>query len=273
MRHNRTFVIGDVHGCDYELRSLYSVLDPRCDDKFVFVGDIVDKGPNSIKALRFVRLLMDLYPGSVCVAGNHESKALERLRQGKGAKAEPWHLEATEADWAFIKSMPLYHRLPELNALVVHAGVFPRFFELYPEGLDDKRCLKDGWQKGGGKYLGRARRFQYVRFIDPATGDMLQLGKETEDTPSWSDLYDGREGQIFYGHEPQRSFQPKIRGTSIGLDTSCVSGGKLTAAVLRDGLDEYGELADDSIEFVQVQSNRIYQEWKPEMYFHKKEEE
>jgi hypothetical protein len=262
----RTFIIGDVHGCYDELRLLYATLDPKHNDRFAFVGDIGDKGPRSLSSYRFVKLLLNLYPGSVCVAGNHESKALERLRQGKlETKGEDWTREATAEDWAFIKSMPLYHRYPELNALILHAGVFPRFFDLYPEGLDDERILREGWQRKGGKYVGRARRFQYVRYINPDTGDMVTLGEESDDTPHWSTLYDGREGRIFYGHEPQRTFQPKVHEHSICLDTSCVTGGKMTAAVLREGTNE--------VEFVQIDCIRTYQEWKPQMYFYQSGDE
>lgn len=261
----RTFIIGDVHGCYDELRILYAQLDPKATDRFAFVGDIVDKGPHTLKALRLVKLLVGLYPGSVCVAGNHESKALERLRQGKGEKAEPWHQDATEEEWAFIKSMPLYHRYPELNTLILHAGVFPRFFDLYPEGLDDTKCLREGWQKKGGKYLSRARRFQYVRFVNPETGDMVGLGDETDDSPHWTEHYDGREGHIYFGHEPQRTFEPKKTPHATGVDTSCVSGGKLTAAVLTEG-------SNNPPEFVQVHSIRTYQEWNPDLYYFRKKD-
>lgn len=259
MMKPRTFVIGDVHGCYDELRNLVAELNANADDRFAFVGDIVDKGPHTLKALRFVRLLLSLYPGSVCVAGNHESKALERKRKGKlETKGEDWTRQATDEDWAFIKSMPLYHRYPELNALILHAGIFPRFFDLYPEGLDDKRCHREDWQRKGGKYLSRARRFQYVRFVDPKTGNMVALGDETDETPLWTDFYDGREGHIYYGHEPQRDFQPKMSEHATCVDTSCVTGGRLTAAVLRKGTNP---------EFVQVHAIKTYQEWNPDLYF------
>jgi hypothetical protein len=115
--------------------------------------------------------------------------------------------------------------------------------------LDDERLLnREGWQRGGGKYVGRARRFQYVRYINPETGDMLPLGQETEDTPHWSDLYDGSEGLAFYGHVPQMSGQPRVSKHAIGLDTAVVAGRNLTAAVLtyREG-GVYGSLSYKSV--------------------------
>jgi serine/threonine protein phosphatase 1 len=229
----RIFIIGDVHGLHTELTQLQEALAPEPGDRFIFVGDLVDKGPESLKVMRMVEDLIDLYPGSACVAGNHESKALERLRQDKLYKTEQWARDATEEDWAFIKSMPLYHRVPELNVIVVHGGFFPRFFDLYPQGLDDDRLLKRvNWQSGGGRYFKRARRFQYTRYIDPATGDVALLGDEGPHTPRWAELYDGREGFAFYGHQPDYSGSPYVSEFAVGVDTAAVAGMFLTAAVL-----------------------------------------
>jgi diadenosine tetraphosphatase ApaH/serine/threonine PP2A family protein phosphatase len=232
----RTFVIGDVHGCYLELRNLVAELDPKVGDRFAFVGDIVDKGLQTVMALRYVKLLLSLYPGSVAAAGNHESKAIERYRRDKQhPKGEDWWKEATEKDWEFIHSMPLYARFPELNLLVVHGGLFPRFFKLYPQGLDDKVLLVGPWYRGGNKYRKRAKRFLYTRYINPETGDVVALGDETDETPHWSDLYDGREGFVIYGHEPQMTFSPRVSKHAIGVDTAVVAGGLLTAAVLSQG--------------------------------------
>jgi len=229
----RTFIIGDVHGCYDELRSLFQTLNPRAEDQFVFLGDLVDKGRDTIKVLRYVRMLLQFYPGSACIAGNHESKALERLRQGKlETKGEVWTREASEADWAFIKSMPLYHRVPGLNAIAVHGGFFPRFFNLYPQGLDDEKLLVDNWQRKSNKYVSRARRFQYIRYINEETGGQLPLNEETEDTPHWGKLYDGREGFAFYGHQPNYEGNVQVWDHAVGVDTACVAGMFLTAAVL-----------------------------------------
>lgn len=236
----RTFIIGDVHGNIGTLRNLVNDLNPRYQDRFAFVGDLVDKGKSSVAVIRHVKLLMLCYPGSVTVAGNHESKAIERyLKDGTDHhRFEPWAKETNEDDWEFLLSLPLYARFPELNVLIVHGGLYPRFFDLYPEGLDDDRLLSKPWHKGGGKYTKRAKRFLYTRHVDPETGNNVLLGEETNLTKHWSELYDGREGLVFYGHDPQMNFEPKVTEHSIGVDTAVVyPGGRLTAAVLHHDKD------------------------------------
>ena len=67
----RTLVVGDVHGCLDELRDLLDAVHYSSADRLVFVGDLVDRGPDSVGV---VRLAQDL--GAVAVLGNHERKHL-----------------------------------------------------------------------------------------------------------------------------------------------------------------------------------------------------
>lgn len=223
MRH---IFVGDVHGCLNELRSLISNIMLESDDKLIFVGDLVDKGPNSLGTLRYVQNLLRLYPGSVAISGNHEEKAL-RLHE-KGALQESWASEATPEDWAFIRSMPLMHRVAEHNILAIHGGIFPAFFQKHPDAFPALESAND-WRSRGGKLMDRARRFLRVRFVNPE-GNMVQLGQEQLGDRFWADTYDGRLGFIVYGHQPF----PRPRDTphSMGIDTGCVSGGMLTAFIV-----------------------------------------
>ena len=58
----RTMLIGDVHGMDVELQKLLDVLQPTPEDQVVFVGDLVDKGPNSVGDVRMGRELSQRVP-------------------------------------------------------------------------------------------------------------------------------------------------------------------------------------------------------------------
>ena len=58
----RTIIIGDVHGMLRELESLLGRLQPTPGDTAVFVGDLVDKGPDSVGVVRRVRELADTVP-------------------------------------------------------------------------------------------------------------------------------------------------------------------------------------------------------------------
>lgn len=236
----RTFVIGDVHGCIEELKALVDKLAPNPGDIFAFVGDLVDKGPDSIGVIHFVRDLLAKFTGSVVVAGNHEEKALRLLLKFAEKKDlsilpedEPWMREAQVGDITWLATFPLIHRMPEHmpnGSIIVHGGFFPKFFEDHPEGIGHN--LPALWHKGGGKKMDRMRRFLRVRTVDK-DGGMEALGHETPESRHWSDVYDGREGFAFFGHDPFH--EVKETRHAMGLDTSCVFGGKLTAAVLRTG--------------------------------------
>ena len=80
------------------------------------------------------------------------------------------------------------------------------------------------------------RRFLRVRNVSSVDGDMIELSKITSADPHWSTIYDGREGFAFFGHDPQINPPvPLIAPHAMGLDTGCVFGGCLTAAILVHG--------------------------------------
>jgi diadenosine tetraphosphatase ApaH/serine/threonine PP2A family protein phosphatase len=225
----RSFIVGDVHGCLDELDELVALLDARAGDRFMFLGDYVDRGPDSVGVVRRVRELLARFPGSAAIAGNHEERALRsRERQRDG---EAWTAAASDDDWRFLDGLPLLVRLPEHGALLVHAGIFPRFFEHYPTIGD----VPAAWRKGGGKRGERLRMLLRVRSVD-ASGAFVGLGDERADARHWSSVYDGREGFCFFGHDPQLTPAEPLRAKhALGLDTGCCFGGRLSAAVLESG--------------------------------------
>lgn len=250
----RTIFIGDVHGCIDELKKLVAALDLRPGDRLIFVGDLVDRGPDSLAVIRYVKMLIAMYPGSMSIAGNHESKVIEQRR--KNLFKEPWTPDATDEDWAFLESLPLIKKLPEINTTVVHGGFFPKFFQSYSDGL---ARVEHDWHKSKGKYMDRAKRFLRVRYVNPE-GNMVSLGQETDADVFWTERYDGREGYVFYGHQPYvNPPEPKMAAHACGIDTACVFGGRLTAAIVTDD--------PRKAEFVSVPAARMYAEpradWPP----------
>lgn len=227
----RFVFVGDVHGCLEELDALLADVALRPGDRLLFVGDLVDRGPDSVGVVRRVRDLLARHPGSAAVCGNHEEKALRYHERGKAI--EPWAAQAADDDWAFLDGLPLVVPAPEVGAVVVHAGFFPRYF--VKEGAVG--AVGPGWRREKGKRAERQRRFLRVRRVNPE-GEMIALGHEVEGDPHWSDVYDGREGHVFFGHDPQLSPPEPLRGAhATGLDTGCCFGGRLTAAVLEAGAD------------------------------------
>ncbi len=77
-------IIGDIHGCATELKTLLAQLGYRCDDAgvyrhpertAVFVGDLVDRGPDQLEVLQIVKAMVD-HGGAQIVMGNHEFNAI-----------------------------------------------------------------------------------------------------------------------------------------------------------------------------------------------------
>src|SRR6476469_3472804 len=117
----RTIVIGDLHGCYEEALELLSSLSVGTTDRVIFAGDLVDRGPKP-------RECVELAMRHECVLGNHEEKHLQQ-RRSKAEKLSPSHLftreRLSDEHYEYMASLPHFIRLPEFNAVVVHAGAFP----------------------------------------------------------------------------------------------------------------------------------------------------
>lgn len=240
----RSFVIGDVHGCLNELRELVALLNPQEGDRFFFLGDLVDRGPDSAGTVRYVRSLTYTFPGSICLAGNHEEVAVQVHMRGMPGR-EGWESELTEEEWDWLQSLPLLYRVSP-GILLVHGGLYPAFFRHYPD--EQALAFPQGtWHRGGGRRLERLRRVLRVRYVD-SEGEMVALGQESTETVPWASVYDGAQGFVFYGHD----FENHGRYTHAhGLDYGCVYGSLLAAAVLENG--DYN--------LVTVQAHKVYRDF------------
>jgi bis(5'-nucleosyl)-tetraphosphatase (symmetrical) len=120
------YVVGDIQGCYAEFRQLLDVIafDPAC-DRLWLVGDLVNRGPDSLSVLRTVRALGD---AATTVLGNHDLHLLT-VAAGHSAAHRADTLDAILnapdraelLDW--LRRRPLVVREGEL--LLVHAGLLP----------------------------------------------------------------------------------------------------------------------------------------------------
>jgi bis(5'-nucleosyl)-tetraphosphatase (symmetrical) len=124
------YAVGDVQGCHDELLALLdrARFDPAADQLWL-VGDVVNRGPDSLKVLRFIR---SLGSRATVVLGNHDLHLLavaEGVRSLRGADTLSPILEAPDRqelmDW--LRQRPLLHSDIGLGYCMVHAGIPPHW--------------------------------------------------------------------------------------------------------------------------------------------------
>jgi polynucleotide kinase-phosphatase len=217
-------IVGDVHGCSAELFTLLTRLgyDLVRDDEdrpvdaahpegrtAVFVGDLVDRGPDSPGVLRLV-MGMVAAGTAICVPGNHEQKLARSLG---GRKVQLTHgLPETLAQLAmqddafvqrvrdFIDGLVSHYVLDGGRLVVAHAG------------------LKEAYQ---GRASARVRAFA---LFGDTTGETDEYGLPVR--YPWARDYRGS-AAVVYGHTPTPV--PEWINNTVCVDTGCVFGGSLTA--------------------------------------------
>lgn len=122
-----TYAIGDVHGADHLLSALLDTLEAGADvNTFWFVGDLVNRGPDSLGVLRRVRALGKR---AITILGNHDLSLLALAHRPDALQRAPDSLQSLLRaddrdellDW--LRHRPLIHRNPDLGWTMVHAGI------------------------------------------------------------------------------------------------------------------------------------------------------
>ena len=238
--HGPFDLVGDVHGCATELRTLLAALgyEVREDGlgahhpdgrRVFFVGDLVDRGPDSPGVLRLAMAMVEA-GDALCIPGNHEAKLLRALN---GRDVTTGHgLAETLAQLAdepaalrtqvvtFIDGLVSHLVLDDGNLVVAHAG------------------LREDMH---GRASGAVRSFA---LYGDTTGETDEFGLPVR--YPWAEDYRG-DAMVVYGHTPVP--EAVWLNRTICIDTGCVFGGALTAL-------RYPER-----ELVSVPAERTY--WEP----------
>jgi protein phosphatase len=216
-------VIGDVHGCRAELEQLLTTMDYEIerdgagrpvnarhpDRRAIFVGDLVDRGPDTPGVLRLVMGMVKAGT-ALCVSGNHEAK-LNRALQGRNVR--------------------LNHGLPEtMEQLASEPETFRAEVARFTDGLISHYVLDGGRlvvahagliERYQGRASGRVREFC---LYGQTTGETDEYGLPIR--YPWAQEYRGR-AMVVYGHTPVP--RAEWLNNTLCLDTGCVFGGRLTA--------------------------------------------
>jgi serine/threonine protein phosphatase 1 len=208
-----TYAVGDVHGSLDKLKALVEACREHADGRemrFVFLGDYIDRGPDSAGVLRFMMSLQaDLPKQIVALMGNHEAWALSLLdgvvpvgawlRNG-GAETllsygvkDVGNLPRAHLEW--MRSLRLF--FDDGRRFFVHAGVNPS----RPLDAQD------------------AEELLWIRM--PFLTNRRDYGR-----------------LIVHGHTPLENEKPELHSNRLNLDTAAAFGGPLTAAVFNDAQTE-----------------------------------
>ena len=202
----RYVAVGDIHGMrealDALLERLAPILEP--DDQLVFLGDYIDRGPDSRGVINRLIDLAAERPGTVFLRGNHEQMMLDSRRwklptmdwacngsdatlRSYGTRLMGWTSAVPGPHWAFLAASRLM--LETDHYVFVHAGVDPR---------------------GVAATTARTALWTREPFLSCP--------------PAW-------EQTVVFGHTIHR-WGPLVRPGKIGIDTGAYTGGPLTAVLL-----------------------------------------
>jgi serine/threonine protein phosphatase 1 len=237
----RYHFIGDVHGMSAALGALMARLEPAAGDVVVFLGDLIDRGPDSVGVVRAVRDMAESATFDVVlIEGNHEDLH-RRYRRNLVLRPEIAAAQAARnpelelladalsaEDVAFLDSAIPFFRLAEHGILAVHGGI-PGDMRSFPESLAEAKALAGKEQRAFSKIL-------RTRFIARECGAFVMWGQEAEDDPFWAERYDGRFGHVLFGHTPFPD-GPARFAFATGLDTGAAHGGALSALTIAPGGD------------------------------------
>ncbi|AXQ30773.1 symmetrical bis(5'-nucleosyl)-tetraphosphatase [Solimonas sp. K1W22B-7] len=260
-----TYAIGDVQGCHSELCQLLERLrfDP-VRDRLILVGDLVNRGPQSLQVLRLVRSLGDR---AVTVLGNHDLHLLAVAQRQEDVSPKDTFQDVMQAPdraelLSWLGQCPLAWEDPDSGTLVVHAGIPPQWDRaqlldlaaeagawiagpeagrFYAHMYGNKPDLWDDGLKGWDRIRFIVNSLTRMRYVTPAgridTKAKGAPGSQPKGLKPWFEVEGRRTAQdrVIFGHWSTLGRVSWQKGRVWGLDTGCVWGGKLTAMNVETG--------------------------------------
>ena len=251
---SKIYAVGDIQGCAPSLKALVKKLPAQ--SKMIFLGDLVNRGPDSLGTLRYLKQLQE-DKRIECILGNHDLHLLAvdaGIRKTKGLDTVQPILDAPDRaelmNWLRHRPMALSNG----KVLTVHAGVLPQWdlqqtiecaqeVEKALRKKSYKDFLADMYGNTPNKWSNSLKGYERLRVITNAlTRIRFCTPTGTMEFESKEGFEDGPKGYIPWFKTPKRKTQDALiyfghwstlgllqHGNVIGLDTGCVWGGKLTA--------------------------------------------
>jgi serine/threonine protein phosphatase 1 len=202
----RTYVIGDIHGCLTKLIELIALCHAdagKRPTKFIFLGDYIDRGPDSQGVVdRLMAMQNDRQDDVICLMGNHEDMLLAAV------DAPDW-----EENWLHnggIQTLQSYDVATIFDIRQDHIDWMRNLPKFHDDGL--RFFVHAGIHAG--RPLDHQDEHDFLWIREPFLSSTKDFGR-----------------LIVHGHTPLKTGKPDIRPNRVNLDTAAVYGGPLTAAV------------------------------------------
>jgi len=222
----RTIVIGDLHGMCHEAHLLLEKCQATANDRIILLGDLVDRGPDSAGCVDLAMRIEKEQGAPACVLGNHEERHLSyddaEKQHGKADVRSESHMRTRSQlkprHYEYMRTLPMYIRLPEYNAACVHAGVWPQ------------RSLEQQSKR-------HLLHIQSIRPFAKSPNGVEQtlwpsrVPSSEKDWRFWTHFWGGPE-RIIFGHSVLN--KPLVNHLVVGIDGGGCFGKELWAFVLPD---------------------------------------
>jgi|UPI00036EFDB9 bis(5'-nucleosyl)-tetraphosphatase (symmetrical) len=253
------YAIGDIQGCYYALRCLLNKVDfDASRDQLWCAGDLVNRGADSLRTLRYLHGLGD---AAVCVLGNHDIHLLEQASGATSRHNDTLEqvLDAPDADRLldWLRHRPLLHHDSKRKLTMVHAGLSPlwSFKKARKRAAKVERALQaNDWQQTCLQWSkerfpeweppkAHPQRNLFAMAVLTNTRFCTQQGQfnwhanrntaERSGEHAWFDhrglAWQQDAGCVIFGHWAAKGLVTNRRHV-LGLDSGCVWGGDLTIA-------------------------------------------
>lgn len=244
------FVIGDVHSCVDELRELLALCEERANGqpyKIGFIGDLIHKGDYPVAVMSEVIKLASFGKLGFIIKGNHED--LIQMSPKDETDRYCARVLADESINKFlVPAVSMSMGGGGMKTVFVHGGLCRTSIKLLDhidelDGVDNAREFFRNLPKKEAKKYDRINR---IRRVDPGSGKFESFDATSIKPANWQEWFvmNGKYGGVLvvHGHEPYqnvRTVSHRIPGIgsrmTIGVDTGCVHGNKLTAVVFHNG--------------------------------------
>jgi bis(5'-nucleosyl)-tetraphosphatase (symmetrical) len=251
---SKIYAVGDIQGCAISLKALVKKL--PAESRIIFLGDLVNRGPDSLGTLRYLKKLQE-GKRIECILGNHDLHLLAvdaGIRKTKGLDTVQPILDAPDRaelmHWLRHRPMALSNG----KVLTVHAGVLPQWnlqqtiecaqeVEKALRKKSYKDFLANMYGNTPNKWSNSLKGYERLRVITNAlTRIRFCTPAGMMEFQSKEGFENGPKGYIPWFKTPKRKTEDSLiyfghwstlgllqHDNVIGLDTGCVWGGKLTA--------------------------------------------